>query len=167
MRTIIVILGGLVLLGLSALVASRSGTGGSMVMVAQLLIPVWLAAALINMWIGVTRAGFRWPRSFLSFLPYSPFPRLSQGSSGGNFRENDATGRPFGGHVAYGCTIRTTAEALLLLLPEWSFMRELDSATGFAELVIRARSYADGSTAAPRHWPLGASRLCPLALPIP
>lgn len=49
----------------------------------------------------------------------------------------DPEGRVIGGHVAYGCTIRTTAEVLLLLLPEWSFIRELDPATGFAELVIR------------------------------
>jgi uncharacterized protein len=49
----------------------------------------------------------------------------------------DTDGRVFGGHVAYGCTVRTTAEVLLLLLPEWSFTREPDPATGFAELVIR------------------------------
>lgn len=49
----------------------------------------------------------------------------------------DADGRVFGGHVAYGCTIRTTAEVLLMLLPEWSFTRELDPATGYAELVVR------------------------------
>ena len=49
----------------------------------------------------------------------------------------DAKGRVFGGHVAYGCTVRTTAEVLLLLLPEWSFTRELDPTTGFAELVVR------------------------------
>ena len=49
----------------------------------------------------------------------------------------DAQGRVSGGHVAYGCVVRTTAEVLLLLLPEWSFTRELDSATGFAELVVR------------------------------
>ena len=42
-----------------------------------------------------------------------------------------------GGHVAYGCTVRTTAELLLFLLPEWSFIREMDPATGFAELVVR------------------------------
>ena len=49
----------------------------------------------------------------------------------------DAQGRVSGGHVAHGCVVRTTAEVLLLLLPEWSFTRELDPATGFAELVIR------------------------------
>ena len=48
-----------------------------------------------------------------------------------------AEGRVLGGHVAYGCTVRTTAEVLLLLLPEWSFTREPDAVTGFAELVVR------------------------------
>jgi predicted DNA-binding protein with PD1-like motif len=48
----------------------------------------------------------------------------------------NAEGRVFGGHVAYGCTVRTTAEVLLLLLPEWSFTRELDPTTGFEELVV-------------------------------
>jgi uncharacterized protein len=49
----------------------------------------------------------------------------------------DAQGRVYGGHIAYGCTVRTTAEVLLLLLPEWSFTRELDPSTGFAELIVR------------------------------
>jgi uncharacterized protein len=46
-------------------------------------------------------------------------------------------GQVQGGHVAYGCMVRTTAEVLLLLLPEWSFTREPDPITGFAELVVR------------------------------
>jgi uncharacterized protein len=50
----------------------------------------------------------------------------------------DAEGRVLGGHVAYGCMVRTTAEVLLLLLPGWSFTREPDPATGHAELVVRA-----------------------------
>ena len=49
----------------------------------------------------------------------------------------DAAGRVRGGHVAYGCTVRTTAEVMLLLLREWTFTREPDPATGFAELIIR------------------------------
>jgi predicted DNA-binding protein with PD1-like motif len=49
----------------------------------------------------------------------------------------NAKGLVLGGHVAHGCTVRTTAETLLLLLPEWSFTRELDPTTGFAELVVR------------------------------
>lgn len=58
---------------------------------------------------------------------------------------SDAGGQVFGGHVARGCTIRTTAEILLVLLPEHRFSREVDSGTGFMELVIR--SEPDGSAA--------------------
>jgi predicted DNA-binding protein with PD1-like motif len=49
----------------------------------------------------------------------------------------DADGRVMGGHVVYGCVVRTTAEVLIMILPDWSFTRELDPATGCAELVIR------------------------------
>lgn len=49
----------------------------------------------------------------------------------------DAEGRVTGGHVARGCVVRTTAEVLLLLLPGWTFVREHDAATGYAELVAR------------------------------
>lgn len=48
----------------------------------------------------------------------------------------DAQGRVIGGHVPYGCTVRTTAELLLALLPDWRFAREPDAATGYAELVV-------------------------------
>ena len=51
----------------------------------------------------------------------------------------DSDGRVLGGHVAHGCIVRTTAEVLLVLLSEWSFNRELDPATGFAELVLSRR----------------------------
>jgi uncharacterized protein len=49
----------------------------------------------------------------------------------------DAEGRVVGGHLGYGSMVRTTAEVLLMLLPEWSFSREIDARTGFAELVVR------------------------------
>lgn len=49
----------------------------------------------------------------------------------------DPRGRVFGGHVARGCTVRTTAEILLALLPEHRFSREQDSDSGLKELVIR------------------------------
>jgi uncharacterized protein len=53
----------------------------------------------------------------------------------------DAAGRVTGGHLAFGSVVRTTAEVMLVLLPEWSFAREHDAATGFAELAVRpARS---------------------------
>jgi uncharacterized protein len=50
---------------------------------------------------------------------------------------SDAAGRVIGGHVAAGCVVRTTAEILLGVLPEFHFSRETDPQTGFAELVVR------------------------------
>ncbi|WP_184143526.1 PPC domain-containing DNA-binding protein [Paraburkholderia atlantica] len=49
----------------------------------------------------------------------------------------DARGQVFGGHVAHGCTVRTTVELLLVSVPGYSFAREPDPQTGFMELVIR------------------------------
>lgn len=53
---------------------------------------------------------------------------------------SDADGRVFGGHVAPGCLVRTTAEILLALLDDVRFTREPDAATGYAELRIAPRS---------------------------
>ena len=50
----------------------------------------------------------------------------------------DADGRVLGGHVAPGCIVRTTAELLVALLPAFAFGREVDAATGYPELAIRA-----------------------------
>lgn len=51
----------------------------------------------------------------------------------------DASGRVQGGHAGPGCIVRTTAEVLLALLPEWQLRREPDAATGYAELFARPR----------------------------
>ena len=53
---------------------------------------------------------------------------------------SDADGRVFGGHVAPGCIVRTTAEILLAVLDDVRFAREPDAATGYAELAIRPRT---------------------------
>ncbi len=60
MRTALIILGGLLLLGL-CLFAGRlmAGTGTTtMAAGAKIFIPIWLGAALLNMWMGVARAGY-------------------------------------------------------------------------------------------------------------
>jgi len=49
----------------------------------------------------------------------------------------DSRGQVFGGHVAKGCVVRTTAELLIVVLPSHRFSREIDSATGYLELLIR------------------------------
>jgi predicted DNA-binding protein with PD1-like motif len=41
-----------------------------------------------------------------------------------------------GGHLCAGSQVRTTAELVIGLLPEWQFSRKLDLATGYAELRI-------------------------------
>jgi uncharacterized protein len=51
-----------------------------------------------------------------------------------------ADGQVRGGHVGYGCIVRTTAEVLVLLLETFEFSREPDAATGYDELVIRGRA---------------------------
>jgi hypothetical protein len=51
-----------------------------------------------------------------------------------------ASGEVVGGHVGVGCIVRTTAEVLLALLPEWHFTRMPDAATGYDELVVKRTS---------------------------
>ncbi len=51
----------------------------------------------------------------------------------------DADGRVFGGHVAPGCVVRTTAEVLVVVLDDVRFTREFDAQTGYAELQITLR----------------------------
>lgn len=65
---------------------------------------------------------------------------IGAGGSHLHMSVSDAEGRVLGGHVGYGCTVRTTAEVLLMLLPQWRFSREVDPATGWAELVVAPRS---------------------------
>ena len=58
MRSAIIIVGGLVLLGVFLFVGSRFGGRRGMATAAKVFIPLWLAAALVNMWVGVARAGY-------------------------------------------------------------------------------------------------------------
>jgi predicted DNA-binding protein with PD1-like motif len=48
----------------------------------------------------------------------------------------DSSGTVIGGHLCAGSQVRTTAELVIGLLPEWRFRRELDPVTGHAELQI-------------------------------
>ncbi|WP_077037892.1 PPC domain-containing DNA-binding protein [Pelomonas sp. KK5] len=52
---------------------------------------------------------------------------------------SDTEGVVLGGHAGPGCIVRTTAEILLALLPQWQLSREPDEATGYAELKIERR----------------------------
>ena len=56
-----------------------------------------------------------------------------------------ASGRVLGGHLGYGCLVRTTAEVLIAVLPEWKLSRELDPASGYKELAIARRKGRDAA----------------------
>ena len=47
-----------------------------------------------------------------------------------------SSGTVIGVHLCAGSLVRTTAELVVGLLPEWRFRRELDPVTGYAELRI-------------------------------
>ena len=51
----------------------------------------------------------------------------------------DQQGRTIGGHLAEGCTVRTTAEVVVAADDRLLFAREHDPATGYDELVVRER----------------------------
>ena len=51
----------------------------------------------------------------------------------------NSKGAVVGGHLCPGSLVRTTAELVIGLLPEWQFRRERDPATGYAELAIKAQ----------------------------
>ena len=74
MRTVLIILGGLALLGVLTLFGSKFGGGVSMVMAAQIFIPFWLAAALINIWMGISREGYSVAEEFPIFLATFAIP---------------------------------------------------------------------------------------------
>jgi predicted DNA-binding protein with PD1-like motif len=51
----------------------------------------------------------------------------------------DSSGAVIGGHLCPGSLVRTTAELVIGLLPEWHFRRERDPATGHPELAIKVQ----------------------------
>ena len=55
---------------------------------------------------------------------------------------SDQHGALTAGHLCYGNIVRTTAEVLMALLPNWSLAREHDPQTGFQELVVRPKPSA-------------------------
>jgi hypothetical protein len=78
MRTVVVILSGILLFGLC--LAGRRWLGGagpeSVAAAVQIFLPVWLGAALLNMYIGVKRAGYSVAEEFPIFLVIFAVPAL-------------------------------------------------------------------------------------------
>lgn len=63
MHMLLVILGGVLLLAVFALFGRLwGGDTAGVILGVQAFIPVWLAIALTNMWVGVTKAGYTVPQ---------------------------------------------------------------------------------------------------------
>jgi hypothetical protein len=74
MRTAIIIAGGLVLLGVALFLGRWMGGTHAMVTASKIFILVWFAVALLNMWMGVARAGYSVAEEFPIFLVIFAIP---------------------------------------------------------------------------------------------
>ena len=72
-----------------------------------------------------------------------------------------ASGNVLGGHVSYGCIVRTTAEVLIAVLPEWSLSREHDAVSGYKELKVARRSSVSMSSFATSSLPTEPTVVAP------
>jgi len=70
----------------------------------------------------------------------------SKASSHLHISLSDKEGRVVGGHVVGDCSVFTTAEIVLVTLPDLAFRREADDATGFPELLVCGCSPEEGAT---------------------
>jgi hypothetical protein len=73
MHTIMVVLGGFLLLGVCLLAGRLTKT---MAIAALIFIPIWFGAALINLWIGVSRAGYSVAEELPVFLAVFAIPAV-------------------------------------------------------------------------------------------
>jgi hypothetical protein len=59
MHMLLVIIGGAILLGVFVLFGKLwGGDAAGMALAAKAFIPAWLVVSLVNLWVGVTRAGY-------------------------------------------------------------------------------------------------------------
>ena len=73
MHTIMVVLGGFLLLGICLLAGRLTKT---MAIAALIFIPIWFGAALVNLWIGVSRAGYSVAEELPIFLAVFAIPAV-------------------------------------------------------------------------------------------
>lgn len=79
MRTLIIIGGGLVLLALFALGGRLLGGNPAMITALKIFIPLWAIAAGINMYIGVSQAGYGFMEELPIFLVIFGVPAIVAG----------------------------------------------------------------------------------------
>lgn len=74
---LLVILGGVVLLGLFLLFGQLWRTApASLAMAAKIFVPVWLCVGIVNLWVGVSKAGYTVAQEFPILLLVFAIPAL-------------------------------------------------------------------------------------------
>ena len=78
MRTLVIIIGGLVLLGCSLLAGRYVGDGapGTIIVAAKAFLVVWFFLALYNLWMGVSGAGYSFAEELPIFLVIYAIPAV-------------------------------------------------------------------------------------------
>lgn len=77
MHTLVVIAGGVVLLGVFTVFGKLwGGDVASIATAARIFIPVWLVISIVNLWIGVSRAGYTVREEFPIMLAVFAVPAL-------------------------------------------------------------------------------------------
>ena len=76
-RTAVIIVGGLILLGACILLARPLGGAGGTRIAIALFIPLWLIIAAVNMWFGVYRAGYSFAEERPIFVVIFLVPALT------------------------------------------------------------------------------------------
>ncbi|HTS53876.1 MAG TPA: hypothetical protein VMH26_11430 [Burkholderiales bacterium] len=74
MHTILVVAGGFLLLGVCLWVGRWIGGAETMITGAKVFVPIWLGVALLNMWVGVARAGYSVAEELPIFLVIFAIP---------------------------------------------------------------------------------------------
>ena len=74
MRTAVIIVGGLLILGVAVLAAWRFGGSQVALAATKWFIAVWLVVALANLWMGVWRAGYSFAEELPIFLVIFAIP---------------------------------------------------------------------------------------------
>jgi hypothetical protein len=78
MRSLIIIVGGFILLAICLFAGRLFGrpANESMVIGAQVFIPLWFIAAAVNLWIGVAQAGYTFMEELPIFLAIFGLPAI-------------------------------------------------------------------------------------------
>ena len=77
MRTLVIIVGGLGLLGLCLAATRWFGGADSLALALKIFIPIWFVIAAANMWMGVAQAGYSVAEEAPIFLAIVAIPTIA------------------------------------------------------------------------------------------